>query len=245
MKTIYSDVHLGHDVKMEMLATGPVPSYEQPARAEKVIAEIRTAAIGEVISPTAHGMEPLKRIHSEQYLAFLEDAWALWSARYGPEHQSLPYCFPNRAPGTPVPDHIDGQLGYYSFDLSAAITSGTWKAIVESADVALTGVDLLIAGEKAVFSLCRPPGHHAGRECMGGYCYLNNAAIAAQAFLDAGEKRIAILDVDYHHGNGTQDIFYDRSDVYYLSIHGHPDEEYPTTGVMRKRRARVPERTTT
>jgi acetoin utilization deacetylase AcuC-like enzyme len=126
-----------------------------------------------------------------------------------------------------VPTGIDGQLAYYSFDCGTPITQTSWQAIKSSTDVALTGAALLSAGEKSVFSLCRPPGHHAGMDHFGGYCFLNNAAIATQKLLDDGAKRVAILDVDYHHGNGTQQIFFTRNDVLFVSLHGHPDQEYP------------------
>jgi acetoin utilization deacetylase AcuC-like enzyme len=113
-------------------------------------------------------------------------------------------------------------------DAGVPITSGTWAAVQESANVALTGAKRLRAGAKAVFSLCRPPGHHAAADYMGGYCYLNNAAIAAQYLRDNGCERVAILDVDYHHGNGTQSIFYQRADVFCASLHADPSVEYPS-----------------
>ena len=125
------------------------------------------------------------------------------------------------------PDFIDGKLGFYSLDAGVPITAGTWEAVQASADVALTGARTLLDGAPAVFSLCRPPGHHAATAAMGGYCYLNNAAIAAQYLVDQGRARVAILDVDYHHGNGTQEIFYSRSDVLFLSLHADPRVEYP------------------
>jgi acetoin utilization deacetylase AcuC-like enzyme len=126
-----------------------------------------------------------------------------------------------------IPTSLHGQLGYYSFDGGAPITAGTWKAAYSAAQVALTAQAEIQRGAHSAFALCRPPGHHAASDLMGGYCYLNNAAIAAQAFLDQGRSKVAILDVDYHHGNGTQSIFYARSDVLFTSIHGHPEAEFP------------------
>ena len=109
-----------------------------------------------------------------------------------------------------------------------SINKGTWEAALASKDVALTGAELLLNGdEKGIFSLCRPPGHHAAFDMFGGYCFLNNAAIAAQWFRDNGIDRVTILDVDFHHGNGTQDIFYEREDVLYLSLHGDPCDAFP------------------
>jgi acetoin utilization deacetylase AcuC-like enzyme len=124
-------------------------------------------------------------------------------------------------------DRIDALLGRYAFDAATPITANTWEAVYASAQVALTAGDMVGAGERAAFALCRPPGHHAGADYSGGYCYLNNAAIAAQAARDAGAARVAILDIDYHHGNGTQDIFWRRGDVFYASIHADPATDYP------------------
>ena len=108
-------------------------------------------------------------------------------------------------------------MGYYSFDAGTPITAGTWQAAQSSADVAVTSARLLAeGGHPAIFALCRPPGHHAATDLYGGYCFLNNAAIAAQYLIDGGAERVAILDADYHHGNGTQAIFYDRPDVLFF-----------------------------
>ncbi|MBU4530894.1 MAG: histone deacetylase family protein [Desulfomicrobium sp.] len=118
-------------------------------------------------------------------------------------------------------------LSCYTFDVCVPFVKGTWTAINSAKDVALTGAEMIRGGEQAVFSLCRPPGHHASQDLAAGYCYMNNAAIAAQAHLNAGCKRVAILDIDYHHGNGTQTIFYRRSDVFFASLHCRPEDEYP------------------
>jgi Deacetylases, including yeast histone deacetylase and acetoin utilization protein len=126
-----------------------------------------------------------------------------------------------------VPESIDGKLSYYSFDAGTPITAGTWKAITASVNTALEGAERLAGGEKAVFSLCRPPGHHAHRDFYGGYCFFNNAGLAAQHLLDKGCARVSVLDVDYHHGNGTQALFYDRADVQFLSIHADPKTDFP------------------
>jgi acetoin utilization deacetylase AcuC-like enzyme len=139
----------------------------------------------------------------------------------------LPLCWPTRAFGDRVPEAIDGKLSYYSFDAGTPLTAGTWDAATAAVDVALTGVELLLAGERSAFALCRPPGHHASADAYGGYCFLNNAAIAAQALRDGGLETVAVLDVDYHHGNGTQLIFDSRADVVFASLHGDPRQEYP------------------
>ena len=137
-------------------------------------------------------------------------------------------CWPARRMSQRVPDFIEGKIGYYSLANETSISKGTWEAAEASKDVALTGAELILSGnENGVFSLCRPPGHHAAFDMFGGYCFLNNAAIAAQWFRDNGIDRVAILDIDFHHGNGTQDIFYQRDDVLYLSLHGDPRDAFP------------------
>jgi acetoin utilization deacetylase AcuC-like enzyme len=124
-------------------------------------------------------------------------------------------------------NRIDATIGNYCFDTSTPIGTGTWDASYWSAQTAIAAVDAVLGGETIAFGLCRPPGHHAGRDYCGGYCYLNNAAIAAERALASGRKRVAILDVDYHHGNGTQDIFAGRDDVAFASIHADPITDYP------------------
>jgi acetoin utilization deacetylase AcuC-like enzyme len=127
---------------------------------------------------------------------------------------------------TKRPTHIDGLLGYYALAAETSLTETTWNAAYASAQVAITGAHEILAGNNA-FSLCRPPGHHAAIDMYGGYCFLNNAAIAAQTLRDNGMDRVAIVDVDFHHGNGTQDIFYKRDDVLFASLHGDPMDAFP------------------
>lgn len=126
-----------------------------------------------------------------------------------------------------IPAGINGKLGYYAYDAGTPIVEGTWDAALAGAQSALTAAALVANGAPAAYALCRPPGHHAGHATYGGYCFLNNAAIAAQYLRDQGRARVAVLDVDYHHGNGTQDIFWERADVLTVSIHGTPESEYP------------------
>ncbi|RJG12531.1 histone deacetylase family protein [Pseudomonas cavernicola] len=226
MLTIYSDDHHLHHGKHELIGGQFKPCFEMPSRADMVLDRAKAVALGNVQSPLDFGLAPIRRVHSEGFLRFLQNAWADWQA-IGRSHDMLPIAWPTRRLRQVEPTDIDGRLGYYSFDAGAPITAGTWQAILSSANVALTGQAELAKGARGVFSLCRPPGHHAAADYMGGYCYLNNAAIAVQALLDLGAKRVAVLDVDYHHGNGTQDIFYDRADVLFTSIHGDPRFEYP------------------
>ena len=204
-----------------------MPCFEMPRRAEMILERVREVGLGEVRDPDRFGEAPVRRVHDGGFVDFLATAWQAWTAE-GRTHDALPLVWPVRSlRGDRVPDFIDGKLGFYSLDAGVPITAGTWEAVQASADVALTGARTLLDGAPAVFSLCRPPGHHAATAAMGGYCYLNNAAIAAQYLVDQGRARVAILDVDYHHGNGTQEIFYSRSDVLFLSLHADPRVEYP------------------
>lgn len=205
-----------------------LPPFEMPQRAEMVLQQVHKAGLGNVITPHEFGIEPILRVHDEGYISFLQTAWEQWVAEHSDGCDALPLNWAVRTMRSDrIPEVIDGKLSYYSFDAGTPITAGTWSAITASVNVALTGQKLVTDGAHSAFALCRPPGHHAARDLLGGYCYLNNAAIAAQAFRDAGANRVAVLDVDYHHGNGTQAIFYNRADVMVLSIHGHPSQEYP------------------
>lgn len=227
MKTIYTNDHRLQAGQSELNDGQLVPCFEKPERAELILQRVQEVALGEVLAPKEFGTEPLARVHDPRFLHFLEHAWDAWVAAHG-AYDALPLNWPIRGMRSDrEPEAIDGKLSYFSFDAGTPITAGTWRAACQSANVALTGQQLLAAGERAVFSLCRPPGHHAARDYYGGYCFLNNAAIAAQACLDQGAKRVLILDVDYHHGNGTQSVFYERSDVGFISIHGDPRQEFP------------------
>lgn len=226
MKTIYSEDHRLQDGKAELNDGKLVPCHERPQRADMVLDRVKAVGLGEILAPTAHGREPLARVHADNFLTFLETAWDAWVAEHG-AYDALPLNWAVRGMQNREPEVIDGKLSYFSFDAGSPITAGTWRAATASADVALTGVDHLDAGERVVFGLCRPPGHHAAGDYYGGYCFLNNAAIAAQALRDRGLAKVAVLDVDYHHGNGTQTIFYGRDDVFFTSIHGDPRQEFP------------------
>ena len=227
MITIYSHRHRLHHGQAELIDGQFQPCFETPERAELVLARVRAVGLGEVQPPLAFGFEPVRRVHRGDYVDFLARAWGDWTV-LGRTHDALPLIWPVPALRSDVrPEHIDGQLGYYALDAGAPLMAGTWAAVQDAADVALTGAALLRQGRRSVFALCRPPGHHAAAAAMGGYCYLNNAAIAAQHLRDQGAVRVAVLDVDYHHGNGTQGIFYDRCDVFFASLHADPRVEYP------------------
>ena len=189
-----------------------------------------TARGHEVRTPDTDSMDVLQKVHSTAYLMFLQTAWQQWLAASpgNADVQPFPSVWPVRSLRHDVePDNFIAKLGLYSMDNGTPLVAGTWAAVKAGADAAASAAALVSRGERSVFCATRPPGHHAGADFMAGYCFLNNAAVAAEALLAGGCKRVAILDVDYHHGNGTQSIFYDRSDVLFVSLHGDPKTEYP------------------
>jgi acetoin utilization deacetylase AcuC-like enzyme len=226
MKLIHSPLHALHDGGMELHRGELVPCFEMPARVDHILGAFARAG-WTVQPPQEHDDAVLAGIHDPGYLAFLRGAWAEWIAE-GRDGFMLAGAFPARGLRRDrVPSGLHARLGYYAFDAGSPIVAGTWVAARAAADCALTAADLVAGGERSAYALCRPPGHHAGRSMFGGYCFLNNAALAAQRLRDAGFARVSVLDVDYHHGNGTQDIFWTRDDVQFLSIHGDPETEYP------------------
>jgi len=226
MITVFSEQHRLRNARTELHGGELVPPHECPERAEFVLDRVRSVALGEVVAPSPFGLEPVLRVHDRGFVDFLGSAAREWAAA-GNRGEAIPDCWPARRMLQRRPASIAGRLGYYAMAGETSITTGTWEAARAATDVALTGAERLRTGARAAFALCRPPGHHAARDLYGGYCFLNNAAIAAQYLCDQGAARVAILDVDFHHGNGTQDIFYDRADVLFVSIHGHPADAFP------------------
>lgn len=224
MKAVVDTRQAAHDPKHSLLNGKPIQCREQPERIT-VLQRAAVAAGCEFSEPTDHGYAPIAAIHSPEYLSFLKTIHSRWSQLKDASDEVIPNIHPaNRTctyPSSPV-----GQAGFHQADTACPIGPHTWDAAYWSAQTALTGADLLIDGATSTYALCRPPGHHAFGDQAGGFCYLNNAAIAAQHLLDCG-YRPAILDVDVHHGNGTQGIFYDRDDILTVSVHCDPDELYP------------------
>lgn len=225
-KTVSSDLHRLHFPKGELSGGVLVRPYECPERWEYIRQSLLDSGHTEFLEPGPLDMGLVEQVHTGPYLEFLQTAWNLWEAE-GFDGEALPTVFPARRMQQREPDFIDGKLGYYAMAIETAITAGTWRAAQSSAACAVTAQRLVTAGDRQVFSLCRPPGHHAASDLYGGYCFLNNAAIAAEGFIRDGASRVAILDVDFHHGNGTQDIFYQRDDVMFLSLHGDPLDAFP------------------
>src|SRR5690242_3236042 len=197
---------------------------EQPERADRLLAGL-AAGKHQLIAPDTFGQGPRMRVHSAEYLGFLAEAWDAWSALGDCGPEMIANIHPVRHAAT-YPTHIIGRLGWHSADTACPIGPGTWSAACAATDVATTAAQLVLDGEGAAYALCRPPGHHAFRDMAGGFCFLNNSAIAA-AHLRLKHERVAILDVDVHHGNGTQGIFYERPDVFTVSIHADPVFYYP------------------
>lgn len=197
------------------------PAAEHQGRVDAIL-----EAIGATETPRDEGLGPLLQVHSRDYLDLLREAHGEWLAA-GREGDAFPYTFPIVGRRQPHLTRIDARLGQHSFDTSTPIGPGTWESCYWSVQTALAGLAAVLGGERTAFAFTRPPGHHSGRDYLGGYSYLNHAAICAEAALGKGLGSIAILDVDYHHGNGTQDIFAGREDVSFASIHADPSTDYP------------------
>jgi acetoin utilization deacetylase AcuC-like enzyme len=227
MKTVYSPKHLGHAGNVELIAAAVAPAFEKPSRAEIVKARVESERLGPIVPPAEHDLSWAKKVHRADFIDFLPTVYDRWLAE-GKTGTAMPMTWPTRGlRGDVAPQSTEALLGFYSFDAGATFVAGTWEAIKASYDVALTGAALVKTGERSAFAVCRPPGHHAGDHFMGGYCFINNAAVAAHWFIQQGAKRVSILDVDYHHGNGTQQIFYERADVQVINLHCDPLVEYP------------------
>ena len=222
MPVVYDPSHVHHEPRLEILYGRPLPHPERPERVEA----IRRALSGTpweagIVPPRAYPLALAHSVHDPKYVEHLA-ARALEAADEGLDGEWFPYVFERDR----------------SLDTGTPIRRETPELAWASACVSLTGADLILEGAPAAYALCRPPGHHASHGASGGYCYFNNAALAAAHFLASGSTRIAILDLDIHHGNGTQDIFYASSSVLYCSIHGDPEWAYPPhTGMAGERGA--------
>lgn len=227
MDAWYTERHQGHHGHGEFIGGELVSGFELPVRAERVRNAFVAAQLGQVHAPLDHGLAPILAVHEAAYVEFLRGAWGEWRA-LGRTHPALGMVW-HAGLGAPriPPRHIEGRLGFYSMDAGCAIVEGTWDAAYWSAQLALSAAQALTQGARSALAVCRPPGHHAAAATMGGYCYLNNAAIAAQALLGPHCPRVGVLDIDYHHGNGTQAIFWRRDDVFFTSLHADPHDDYP------------------
>jgi acetoin utilization deacetylase AcuC-like enzyme len=232
---VYSPVHQGHAPATEVDLGQTLGMFELPIRAE----EIRRALAAEperfpFVDAREHGSAPIEAVHDPGLVAFLATAWEEVQAEQ--EAQPLTEVFPDTfvhpalrqgMGAAPVPRGVAARLGYWCFETMTPLVAGTYPAARAAVDVALSAADVVLDGGRAAYGLCRPPGHHAPRSAYGGYCYFNNAAIVAHHLAAATGTRVTVLDVDYHHGNGIQQIFYERDDVQYVSLHGDPNRAYP------------------
>jgi acetoin utilization deacetylase AcuC-like enzyme len=228
---VWTAEHRRHVPGGEVWVGVRIPGTEVPARLE-VIHDALVAAGADLLPPADHGLEPILAVHDPGLVTFLSTAWERWEASGYPDDPGMdrvvPYAFPLPAlfPGMkPKPARSIGALaGTFAMDTMTLIGPGTWEAARAAAWAAVTAADLVAGGTQAVYAAVRPPGHHAARAAFGGSCYLNNAAVAAERLRARGTATVAIVDVDAHHGNGTQAIFYHRADVRYGSVHVDPGE---------------------
>ncbi|MCJ7703575.1 MAG: histone deacetylase family protein, partial [Anaerolineales bacterium] len=226
MKVFYSPTHLQHNPPFEGYnAEGPLPCFEKPDRALVVLEALKKTDGVEILPPIGFGMAPILEVHRAPYLAYLESAYQDWASVSPVSGMAfIPGTF-GIGPEVIAAGKVSAQTGFFCMDTTVGITAQTYQAALQSAFCALSGAQALSQGDSTALGLCRPPGHHAGQDICGGYCFLNNIAIAAQWL--SHTAKVAILDIDYHAGNGTQQIFYTRSDVLTVSLHADPRDEYP------------------
>jgi len=231
MHVYFSADHAAHAPKSMLIRGRLAPCPETPQRAD-ILLEAATRSGHEVLSPKAFDFDIVRRVHDPRHVDFMEQAWTMWAAL--PEHGDE--ILPNVHPGRNMqgsPSGIIGLAGHHQADTACPIGEGTWEAAKSSMHTALSAADEVMNGMDSAehspfaYALARPPGHHAYADQAGGFCYLNNTAVAAQYCRERGAAKIAILDVDVHHGNGTQGIFYHRSDILTVSLHGDPSNFYP------------------
>lgn len=224
MKIIHSERHTLHDPQFFLARGERRPSPEQPQRADILLQAARAA--GHAVHVCAdHGLAPIAAVHTPEYIDYLQVAHREWRRLDGASDEVIPNIHPGHRPAS-YPSGIVGRAGWHAADTAAPIGAGTWEAVYACAQVAVDAAQRVLEGEREVYALCRPPGHHAFADMAGGFCFLNNTAIAAR-HLRSRYPRVAILDVDVHHGNGTQAIFYRARDVLTVSLHADPNHFYP------------------
>jgi acetoin utilization deacetylase AcuC-like enzyme len=224
MKCVFDTAQNAHSPHRYLRFGNIIDFPESPERVERLLSGAAKAGL-ERMPPRAFDRARLETVHTARYIDFLEHGHRQWSAVAGAYPEMMPSIRPLEAPAG-YPDDILGRAGWHIQDFSSAITADTWGSVHASAMTGLTAAHLVLEGERAAYALCRPPGHHAYAERAGGFCYLNNSALAAET-LRGKHAKVAVLDIDVHHGNGTQSIFYQRNDVLTLSIHGDPKNYYP------------------
>ncbi|MDZ7841557.1 MAG: histone deacetylase family protein [Gammaproteobacteria bacterium] len=224
MKVFYSDIQTRHDPKCFLVNGQQQPNPEVPGRADALVAAAREAD-HDVTEPDDHGLGPMAAVHTPEYLQFLSTIHKRWSRIEGASEEVIPNIHPTNRDGR-YPSSAAGHAGYHMADTACPISANSWESIYWGANSAVSATDHVLATGAPAYALCRPPGHHAFADVAGGFCFVNNSAVAALR-LRGAHNRVAIIDVDLHHGNGTQGIFYHRPDVFTLSIHADPDRFYP------------------
>jgi len=232
MLVFASDRHKNHAPRAEIEASGLQPPFEHPGRAEAIRNTLADDSRFEFAEPDPWGVGPIEAVHDPGLVAFLERAWADYQVAHPDTHDVVPDFFPmsglmDGMGGFPREPGIDLELGRWCFETTTPLTKGSYDAARSAVDVALTATQAVTDGAATAYALCRPPGHHAPTGLYGGYCFFNNAAVAAHHVASTTGSKVTVLDVDYHHGNGTQQIFYNRGDVQYVSLHGDPARAYP------------------
>lgn len=224
MKAVFDPAHVRHAPRFFLVRGQLQESTEQPERANRLLKGLEQAEI-QVSPPRDFGTAPIEAVHSARYLDFIKTAHQRWHELPNASEEVIANIHPLQK-AAKYPESIIGRAGWHMADTACPIGKYTWEAACGSANSALTATQLVLDGQRMSYALCRPPGHHAYADMAGGFCFLNNAAIAAQ-YARATHARVAILDVDVHHGNGTQGIFYERDDVLTISIHADPQNFYP------------------
>jgi acetoin utilization deacetylase AcuC-like enzyme len=233
MQAFASPLHRLHDPELELESSAFQAPFENPQRADLILAALVDDGSFDVHEPVEWGTAPIEAVHDPGLIRFLASAWEDYQREVGPTHDVVPDVFAmaglraGMGGGSGEPSRVSARLGWWCFETTTPITAGTYRAARSAVDVALSAATAVVDGDPVAYGLCRPPGHHAATTLYGGYCFFNNAAIAADHVASSTGSRVAVLDVDYHHGNGTQQIFYERDDVAFVSLHGDPRRAYP------------------
>ena len=228
MKVFYSDIQTRHDPQMFLVSGAPQPSPEKPERATRLLESARKAGLA-LEAPEDYGVGPIARVHTPEYIQFLSTIYPRWQRIEGASPEVIPNIHPDRR-DCAYPASAVGQAGYHQADTACPIGPQSWDSIRWSANSAVAAAVSVADGvddNSWAYALCRPPGHHALKDLAGGFCFVNNAGVAAAELRASGAERVAIIDVDLHHGNGTQGLFYDRNDVLTVSIQAAPVRFYP------------------
>ena len=232
MRVVYTSDHRLHDPQVEIERSSAQSPYEHGGRAEAIRAALDADPRFSIEAPAEWGVEPIEAVHDPGLVRIVADGWAEYQKAFGPTREVIPDVFhlANLRLGmepTHEPQHIGGRLGWWCYETTTPLVDGTYRAARGAVDTALSATQIVLDGDPVAYGLCRPPGHHASSRLYGGYCFFNNAAVAAHHVATTTGTKVVVLDVDYHHGNGTQQIFYERDDVMYVSLHGDPTRAYP------------------